>query len=262
MRKNKIVNTKQTREQSLIERGDLIKESFKKEFGKIKRLDEVDYNDVYSKIKPNDKQRMKIDDYPALGKNLEAWLTVADTALNSSDWKAKESARHRFLMDDDELQEYYGKLVKIKSAIEKANNGEALDDFEKRIVRFYKTDKGNQNSRINKMAKDKIGGDFMKNHDGTVSGDKTFSGINKETNEPVNIEIIGNTNVTNDHGDMAINYPVSIDGELGKLKVYGDTSHGFELDSGEFINIRFKDRPDFISTDAKKLQNVYPEKNK
>jgi len=270
--KKKIITTNSDRVKSMEGRGKSIVEAFKKTFDKIKRVDEttvyqgleeLDYNDVYSKINPNDKQRMKIDDYPAEGKNLEYWLSVADKALHSSDWEEKKHARHRFLMDDDaDVQEYYDKLLKIKTSLDKANNGEPLDDFEKRIVRYYKTDKAGQNHRINKMAKDKIGGDYMKNYDGTVSGDKTLSVIDGNTKEPANVEIVGNATAKNDNGDMFISYPVSINGEPGTLKVYADGSNGFTLDSGEFSNLRFTDRPDFIYADAKKLQNVYPKKNK
>ena len=268
----KKILTNKERLESLKKRSNLIKESFQREYDKIKRLDEetsyqgldeLDYNDVYSKINPNDKQRMKIDDYPAEGKNLEYWLSVADTALNSSDWEEKKHARHRFLMDDDkDVQEYYDKLVKIKSSLDKANNGEPLDDFEKKIVRYYKTDKAGQNHRIHRMAQDKIASDYTKNYDGTVSGDKTLNVIDWDTKEPVNVEIVGNSTVKNDNRDISIHYPVSINGESGILKVYEDGSHGFTLDSGKFNNLKFKERPDFIYADAKKLRNVYPDKKR
>ena len=255
-------NTKQTIKESLKKREQNIIESFKTQFNKIKRIDELDYNDVYSKVNPNDKQTMKIDDYPAEGKNLEHWLSVADTALNSSDWEEKKMARHRFLMDDEGLRDYYKKLVKIKSALDKGNNGEPLDDFEKKIVRYYKTDKAGQNHRIHRMAQDKIASDYTKNYDGTVSGDKTLNVIDWDTKEPVNVEIVGNSTVKNDNRDISIHYPVSINGESGILKVYEDGSHGFTLDSGKFNNLKFKERPDFIYADAKKLRNVYPDKKR
>ena len=96
--KKKIVKTNSDRLKSMEGRGKSIVESFKKTFDKIKRvnestvyqgLEELDYNDVYSKINPNDKQTMKIDDYPAEGKNLELWLDVADKALHSTNWEEK-----------------------------------------------------------------------------------------------------------------------------------------------------------------------------
>ena len=267
----KKIITNTDRLKSMEGRGKAIVEAFSETFNKIKRinettvfqgLDELDYNDIYSKTNQYNKQTAKIDDYPAEGKNLEDWLRVADTALNSKDWEKKKEARHRFLMDDDGVREYYNKLVKIKSSLDKANNGEPLEDLEKRIVRFYKSDKGNQNARIHSMARDKIEGDYIKSHDGTVNSDKTLNVIDHNTKELVNVEITGNSTVKNNSGDLSIDYPVSINGEPGILKIYDDGSHGFNLDSGEFSSLRFAKRPDFVYADARKLQDIYPKKNK
>ena len=167
-------------------------------------------------------------------------------------------------MDDDaDVQEYYNKLVKIKTALDKANNGEPLDDFEKRIVRYYRADKGNQNHRIHKMAGDKIDKDYMDNYQGDSLESNEFEIIDNNTKEDGVVKILDNGKAIKQYDDMLVRYNVLINGEKGYFDVHFDGSNGFtyqEKDNQGYTKtawIRFKDGlPSFVYDIAKKLRGV------
>jgi hypothetical protein len=212
----------------------VILENFVKVFNKIKRLNEselteVDYEKVYANTNPWDKQTIKIDDYPAEGKNLDWFIKSADIALNSNDFKEKSEQRHRFLMDDNQLQEYLNKLKKIKIALDKNAAGEQLEDFERKIVRYYKSNKKEQKARISNAAGKKLDSNFINNFDKSL--------FNEYKNKP--IEIFSRedrskseafiTDINPEQYEDGVRFRVNckFNGEDVEFIIYQDGSNGF-----------------------------------
>jgi hypothetical protein len=217
----------------------------------------LDYNDVNSKVNPYDNQQIKIDNYPTDSRNLMHWLETAEKAYNGD-----RQSRNRFLMDDSEFTDYYGKLNKIKSALDKSENGEILSDFETRVVRFYKKNKGSQAARINKATGDKIDSDYVNNYDNSQENGivgQSFPIIDS-SNEEASIKILDGGKAFKNGPSMTIKFSVNVNGQDGTLDIYNDGSYG--VDYGDRRDeIRFKDgAPSFIKDAAAKLRNVRPEK--
>lgn len=241
----------------------VIIESFVKNFNMIKRLDEkinlqeLDYEEIYSKVNPWDKQTIKIDDYPAEGKNLDSWIQSAED----------RSQRERFLMNDDELEDYKQKLYKIKSALTKHEKGEPLDDFEKKVVRYYKSDKANQKGRISQMAGQKIDNKFMGSYDNTPLKDvigKYFSIFDNESGEEGELKILDSGSAVKDGSDISVIFNATLNGEDVKLRVYKDMSYGLEYvtrreNGSNIVFYRFKDYPKFLEIASKSIRNIRPE---
>ena len=248
----------------------VILESFVKIFNKIKRLeestlDEINYEKVYSDVNPWDKQSVKIDDYPAEGKMLDMNVRSAELAVNGD-----REHRHRFLMDDNELRTYLGKLHKIKNALDKSNAGEELDDFEKKVVRFYKSNKQSQKARISNMAGDKLDSNFVKNFDKSAFNEfLTGKGIGISSRNPENkgrsecfLKDI-KAEKTNSR-DVKLVGTCTINGRVGTFDIYQDGSNGFKGEGDEYTD-EFRQYyiydEGFRNIATKMLYKIRPERN-
>tara|TARA_R110000796_G_scaffold252137_1_gene385290 strand:- start:745 stop:1497 length:753 start_codon:yes stop_codon:yes gene_type:complete len=212
----------------------VIIENFVKVFNKIKRLNEselneLDYEKVYANTNPWDKQQIKIDDYPAEGKNLDWTLKSADIALNSTNYQEKSEQRHRFLMDDSELQEYLNKLKKIKTALDKHAAGEQLEDFERKVVRYYKSNKREQKARISNTAGDKLDSNFIKNFDKSQFSEYENKAIEMFSREDRSKGEAFIMDINPEQYDDGIRFRVNckFNGEDAEFLIYQDGSNGF-----------------------------------
>ena len=225
-------------------------------------LDELDYNKIYSDTNPWDKQQVKIDDYPAEGKNLEMNIRSAEMALNGD-----REQRHRFLMDDNEIQEYLNKLHKIKSALDKHKNGEELDDFEKKIVKFYKSNKQSQKSRISNMAGKKLDSDYVKNFDKSKFkqfqnvGLRTVSRDRSDKNEYK--VFITDIKVEKENDDVRFRVDCTVQGQEGTFVIYADGSNGFLDNKSKGINWQalYVTDTEFRKLVSSELNNIRPARN-
>jgi hypothetical protein len=247
----------------------IILENFVKIFNKIKRINEselteIDYEKVYSDTNPWDDQSIKIDDYPAEGKNLDSTIHSAEIAINGENWEEKKEQRHRFLMDDNALLEYYNKLKKIKNALDKHASGEELSDFERKVVRFYKSDKKNQKSRMKSAAGNKLDSNFMKNFDKSMFqkfSQEPIEVTSRNTREKTNM-VIGDVEPEQTSDGVRLKFKAKINQESGVFVVYEDGSHGFKNDGGDEWNDLFVSRDtEFIKLAASTLRKIRPARN-
>jgi hypothetical protein len=118
-------------------------------------INELDHKKLYSKVDPWDTQRHLIDYYPTS-------ITLLDDVIKDAE---SFSDRGRFLMTDAELEEYKKMLYHIRDIFKKIKAGEPLNDFEKKLVRYYKTRKDQQKSRIHNYSRKKIIDDYKNNFD-------------------------------------------------------------------------------------------------
>tara|TARA_R110000851_G_scaffold251971_5_gene404514 strand:+ start:10916 stop:11659 length:744 start_codon:yes stop_codon:yes gene_type:complete len=240
----------------------LILENFSKVFNKIKRLNEtelteIDYEKVYADTNPWDKQGIKIDDYPTEGKNLDYNIESARKALEGD-----RQERNRFLMDDNEVRGYYNKLLKIKDALNKNENGEELSDFEKKVVRFYKSNKQSQKGRISNAAGKKLDSNFVVNFDKSQFKEfehtaiEIYSMKTKEKGKGFIKDI--KPEQTDDDVRFRVKCNVNGVGE-GEFLMYSDGSSGFVGDE-KFSEFKVYDEK-FRNLAMSTLRKVRPEKN-